>query len=177
MSSESQKLLEDPSSGKYGSAPQSSADPSPNPANPECVLNVITFHFCCILSGLYFTTLKKDTDSTAERRGGNRDRDADRETGIDAGNTAGALSAGNKMITFLMLLVFLFHVVLHLTHLSLGSMVEICRIANNWSDICERFSADYNKSNCSLPREYWKFSVATTIAASGSFISYLLIAA
>ena len=150
------------------------ANPSPDPANPECVVNVCHLPFC-ILSGLYFTTLKKDTDSTAERGGGNRDRDADRETGIDAGNTASALSAGNIMITFLMLAVFIFHVVLHFIHLSLGSMVEICRIANNWSDICERFSADHNKSNCSLPREYWKFSVATTIASVGSVVSYLLI--
>ena len=74
-------------------------------------------------------------------------------------------------------LIFVAHVVFHLTHLSLGSMIEICRIANNTSNnsICNSFPEDLNKTNCSLPREYWKFSVATTIAAVGSWVSYLLI--
>ena len=74
-----------------------------------------------------------------------------------------------------LVIIFPAHVVSHLTNLSLGFMVEVCRIANNSPDICENFPEDYNKTNCLLPREYWKFSVATTIGAIGSCVSYLLI--
>ena len=83
----------------------------------------------------------------------------------------------NMTVSIFGWLIFIAHVVFHLTHLSLGSMIEICRIANNSSNnfICNSFPEDLNKTNCSLPREYWKFSVATTIAAVGSWVSYLLI--
>ena len=128
----------------------------------------------CFLSGLYFnnkSTLEMNTDSAGES--------GDRiENTVATGNT-GINRNGNitekKAISIIGCVIFGIHVVFHLTNLSLSSMVEICRIANNTPYICENFPDDHNKSNCLLPQEYWKFSVATTIASFGSVVSYLLI--
>ena len=151
-------------------------NPNSNPPDPDAYrFNLICI--LCFLSGLYFTnesTFKMNTDSAGES--------GDRiENNVTTGNT-GTNGIRNKTektnsaaIWFIGGGIFIVHVLFHLTNLSLGSMIEICRIANNSPYICEKFPGDYNKSNCLLPQEYWKFSVATTIASFGSFISYLLI--
>ena len=127
----------------------------------------VLFGVFCFLSGQYITRSPDITDLCKKNKSNHPPEQNEDPPAPDA-----QPFWKNFFLSVAGLLIFFFQIVFHFTNVGLGSMIEVCRIAPSF---CMGFPDDHNESNCSLPHEYWKFSVASTIASYGSFVSYLLI--
>ena len=151
-----------------------------NPSAAKLCIESLIFRllFCvlCFLSGQYITDLfKKNKDNHPPDPNENP---PDQNQNPPNGNMPDQEThqfckfLPNICLSVVGLSIFFVQILCHLANISLGSWIEVCRIA---PDLCKTFPQDHNVSNCSLPFQYWKFSVASTIASYGSFVSYVLI--
>lgn len=149
-------------SNDENNASQETDDPVPHVAFPDpsaakLCIKLLFFRvlFCvlCFLSGQYITNLfmkNKDCHTLGQSKN-SPDQNEDRNS-PNVQQLCNFLL--NSFVSVVGLFIFFVQILFHFVNVGLGSMIEVCRIA---------------------PSKYWKFSVASTIASYGSFVSYILI--